>query len=235
MAKAATILALIAGTGALLGLLGANLGVLSPMSGFTTFVGSALLGGIVTIVISLIAIFLSRGGRDPDAMRLALGGVAVGFGLLMIVLAAASPGSGLPPINDITTDLDNPPEFADSNVVPEYVGRNMSYPPEFVPQVREAYSDLKPIRLVDTPANAYAKAIAAAEELGWEISARSDERLVFDAQDETRLFRFVDDIAVRVMPDGSGSKVDIRSKSRDGRGDIGANAARIRKFAEAIQ
>ena len=119
--------------------------------------------------------------------------------------------------------------------MPDYVGRNMSYPPEFKDQVREAYPDLEPIRLTTTPGQSYERAIAVAEELGWEIVARSDERFVFDAQDTTALFRFVDDVAVRVVADGSGSKVDVRSKSRDGQGDVGANAARIRRFAEALR
>ena len=51
----------------------------------------------------------------------------------------------------------------------------------------------------------------------------------------TRIFRFVDDVVVRVRPaEGGGAIVDVRSKSRDGRGDLGANAARIRAFAEKL-
>jgi uncharacterized protein (DUF1499 family) len=49
------------------------------------------------------------------------------------------------------------------------------------------------------------------------------------------VFRFVDDVLVRVRPaDGGGALVDVRSKSRDGRGDLGVNAARIRAFAEKL-
>jgi uncharacterized protein (DUF1499 family) len=235
MAKAAPILALISGTGALLGLLGANLGALAPMTGFMVFVASALLGGLVTIVVSGVAIFLSRGGRDPDGRRLGLAGLAAAIGLFLVIFVAGSPGRGLPPINDITTDLENPPVFAPAQVVPEYVGRNMDYPPEFVGPARDAYPDLEPILLATPPGDAFEKALATADALGWEISASSPERLVFDAQDETRLFRFVDDVSVRVVADRAGSRVDVRSKSRDGQGDVGANAARIRRFAEALR
>lgn len=235
MAKTIPILALLSGTGAFLGLLGAYTGVLAPMSGFTTFVGSALLGGTITVLFSLVTIFLARGGRDPDGLRLALAGLGVGVGLLLIVVAAASPGSGLPPINDITTDLENPPEFADSGVVPAYVGRNMSYPEDFKDQVRAAYPDLAPIRYATSAPETYAKALETAQELGWEIVAQSDSRFVFDATDSTAMFRFVDDIAVRVVPQGTGSVLDIRSKSRDGRGDLGANAKRIRAFTAAME
>ncbi|MBW2399988.1 MAG: DUF1499 domain-containing protein, partial [Deltaproteobacteria bacterium] len=44
----------------------------------------------------------------------------------------------------------------------------------------------------------------------------------------------VDDIVVRVRRDGADSIVDVRSKSRDGRGDMGANAARIRLFRDEL-
>jgi uncharacterized protein (DUF1499 family) len=235
MAKAAPIVALIAGTGALLGLLVAKLGLLPPLTGFYLFGASAILGGLLTILVGLVTIFVSRGGRSPEGMRSGLGGLAVGVGLVLVVVVAGSPGAGLPPINDITTDLENPPQFAPDNVVPEYVGRNMNYPAEFVPQVRAAYPDLTPIQLAMPPAQAFEKALATADALGWEISASSPGRMVFDAWEETRLFRFVDDVTVRVTADGAGSRIDVRSKSRDGRGDVGANAARIRRFAEALQ
>ena len=48
------------------------------------------------------------------------------------------------------------------------------------------------------------------------------------------MFHFVDDISVRIRPAAGGSRIDIRSKSRDGQGDIGANAARIRTFRDAL-
>lgn len=235
MARTVPILALLSGTGAFLGLLGAYSGVLPPMAGFTTFVGSALLGGLVTVVVSAIVIFLSRGGRNPDGMRLALAGLFVGVGLLLIVLVAASPGGGLPPINDITTDLEDPPQFASPDRVPDYVGRDMRYPPEFVSQVREAYPDLQPVRFSTPAPETYAKALRVAADLGWEVVAQSDVRHVFDAKDTTALFRFVDDVTVRIVSVGTGSVLDVRSKSRDGRGDVGANAARIRRFLEAMQ
>lgn len=235
MSRIVPSIALLSGTGAFLGVLGSYAGLLSPMTGFMTFLACALLGGLLTIVLSLIVVFLARGGRDPDGTRVAVAGLVVGVGLLLIVFVAGAPGSGLPPINDITTDLDNPPEFASPSVVPDYVGRNMSYPPEFVAQVRVAYPDLQPLKFSTSPKETFEKALRVAAELGWTITAQSDERFVFDATDRTALFRFVDDVTIRVVADGSGSKLDMRSKSRDGQGDVGANAARIRRFAEAMQ
>ena len=74
-----------------------------------------------------------------------------------------------------------------------------------------------------------------ARELGWEVVGVDPAAGTLLARDTTRIFRFVDDVVVRVRSaEGGGSLVDVRSKSRDGRGDLGANAARIRAFAEAL-
>ncbi len=56
-----------------------------------------------------------------------------------------------------------------------------------------------------------------------------------EARDMSLVFRFVDDVVVRVRPGTSGSVVDIRSRSRDGRGDLGINAARIRALSDALK
>lgn len=233
MAQLAPILALISGALAILGVLGAYSGVLAPLSGFYAFGFGALAGGTLTVIVSLVSLFVSRGGRNPDGMRLAIAGLAVGVGLVLVVVASIAPSADLPPINDISTDLENPPQFASPSVVPEYVGRNMSYPPEFADSVREAYPDLRSLHDPAPPNQAYTKALRLATDLGWEIAAQSDTQFTFDARDETTLFRFVDDVTIRVEPAGTGSKVDIRSRSRDGQGDLGANAARIRSFIEA--
>ena len=235
MAAAAPIVALVAAGLALVGMAFAWLGVVSPMAGFQTFVAGTLLGGLFSSVIALIGLFLSRGGRDPVGFQRALVGLAIALALLIVVLGAASTGGDAPPINDITTDLLDPPAFADPALVPDYRGRNMSYPEEFVPIVREAYSDLAALPVPDAPADALLRAEEVAESLGWEIVAKDGSRGALYARDVTAIFRFVDDVVVRVKPTSGGSLVDVRSKSRDGRGDLGANAARIRAFQEAMR
>jgi uncharacterized protein (DUF1499 family) len=110
----------------------------------------------------------------------------------------------------------------------------MSYPAEFVEVVRVSYPDLEPLRLDSPPDVTFERAIATAESLGWEIVSRSESRGVFDAQHVSTIFRFVDDITVRIVADGPGSLVDMRSKSRDGQSDLGANAARIRTYFDAL-
>jgi uncharacterized protein (DUF1499 family) len=162
----------------------------------------------------------------------------VGLGLLMTAAVAvgASPGVGVPPINDITTNLADPPGYAAVPASHRNHGRDMSYPAAFVPQVKDAYPDLVPIRVDRSPEQAYRLALGAAKDLGWEITRADSTARVFEAEETTLLFRFVDDVSVRVRAQaGGGSVIDVRSKSRDGRGDLGANAERIRRFADAAK
>ena len=237
MASFARTCSLFAAALALVGLAGAHFGLLAPLTGFQLCMGGALLGGLLSAILSLVGIVMTRGGRDPLGRQKAWSGLAIGLGLVLAVLAGAagSGGGGAPPINDISTDLEDPPAFAPASVVPEYAGRDMGYPAEFVPIVRAGYPDLAPL-VTDAPVEAtWARALEAAEALGFEIVARNDPEHTFDAREATFLFRFVDDVVVRVRPEGSGSRVDVRSKSRDGRGDLGANAQRIERFLDALR
>jgi uncharacterized protein (DUF1499 family) len=52
--------------------------------------------------------------------------------------------------------------------------------------------------------------------------------------DRTLLLRLPDDITVRIRPRADGTRIDIRSASRLGHHDFGANAARIRRFLEEV-
>ena len=48
-------------------------------------------------------------------------------------------------------------------------------------------------------------------------------------------FGFRDDIVVRIRPQGTGSRVDIRSKSRIGDADLGGNVDRVRAFLALLK
>lgn len=49
------------------------------------------------------------------------------------------------------------------------------------------------------------------------------------------MFGFKDDVVIRITPAGNGSRIDVRSVSRVGRSDLGANAKRIRKFLKSLK
>ena len=198
--------------------------VWSYRSGFLAFRWSAYLG-IVAMVASVVALALPRVRSRGIALPLA--------SLLMAAVAFYVPfqlqaqGRVAPPINDITTDTANPPQYMTSA---------RAYPgAEFARQQRAAYPDIAPITLALPPREAFARALAAAEAMGWEVVGRDAAKGTIEAVDTTKWFGFKDDIAVRVTAAPGGSRIDVRSKSRVGRGDLGTNARRIRAYAQRLK
>jgi uncharacterized protein (DUF1499 family) len=208
-----------------------HLGVVSPLFGFQWLFGLGLLEGIFALILGLVGLYTTRAASGVGGRPLALFGVASGAVLVGVLMMSAGPSSDLPPINDITTNLGDPPAFTSD---PAERGRDMAYPAEFVAQVQEAYPELQTIVLEVEPATALERAEAAARELGWEIVAVDAAAGTILARDATAVFQFVDDVVVRGRAAGGKSEIDLRSKSRDGRGVPGANAARIRAFSEKI-
>jgi uncharacterized protein (DUF1499 family) len=207
-------------------------GAITPIFGFRNFFLLGALAGLVALVLSPFALRATRASSGRSGRGLAWLGFACGALLVAVVVSGARGGAGVPPINDITTDLADPPAFAGD---PSDTGRDMAYPADFVPQVKAAYPDLAPIAVSSNPGQALVLAEQTAQGLGWEVVAVDQGAGTLVARQTSKTFRFVDDIVVRVRPaEGGGALVDVRSKSRDGRGDMGVNAARIRAFAEKM-
>jgi len=136
-----------------------------------------------------------------------------------------------PLINDITTTPDDPPSFRRAALLPENRGRDMTYSPSNIGRQRKAYPDLKPLALNAPPESAYEAALNAAKRMPrWTILAADAAARSIEAVASTGLLRFKDDIVIEVRPNGSGSTLHMRSKSRVGKGDLGANAERIRAY-----
>lgn len=218
---------LLGGAGALL----ANLGAVAPLRGFTLCFGGIALGGLLALLTGLIGLYTTRASAGASGRGLALAGLGLGVAMLATVVIAGRPGAGLPRINDITTDVADPPQFQAAQDDPANQGVDFDYPAGFGEQVRAAYPDLAPVNLGVPPDEAIRLAKSAAEQLGWEIVEVDEMGGRLEAREASGLFQFVDDVVIRARPRGtSGSSVDMRSRSRDGQGDLGVNAARIRKF-----
>jgi uncharacterized protein (DUF1499 family) len=99
-----------------------------------------------------------------------------------------------------------------------------------------AYPELLPLELDLLPEDAFAAALATARDLrGWRIVTESESERRFEAEASTPVLRFVDDLEVWVEPRADqGSRLHVRSRSRVGRGDFGANARRIRAYLRLV-
>lgn len=211
-----------------------QLGLLKSLVGFPLFLLGGLFG-LLALLLGMVALYLTRPAAGRLGRSRALIGAVVGALILGVVAATAGPSAGLPPINDITTDPADPPQFAALLEAGPNAQRDMAYPGEkFAAQQRVGYPDLAPIELSRPPTEVLGEAERAMRELGWQIARVDPARGTAEATDTSRIFRFVDDIVVRVRPAAGGSRVDVRSKSREGRGDLGANAARIRALRDAL-
>ncbi len=219
---------------ALAGILGIQIGVIPPLGGYLFFM-IGLLAALLAVGFGATGILNTRKLEDESGRNSAWLGLASGAAMITISLGLAGPGLGGPPINDISTDLDDPPAFAAPDDVPDFADRDMSYPKEFIPIVREAYPDLQPIRLTIDSKAAYGRSLGAVKALGWLVVHEDRAAGTIDARTRTRLFRFLDDVVIRIRGEGGNSIIDMRSKSRDGKGDVGTNAARIRAFREELE
>jgi uncharacterized protein (DUF1499 family) len=211
---------------------GARFGAWDYRAAFAILRWGAYAGlGIALFALLLLAIPATR-PRGLVALSLA---VAVGSVAGVVPLAWMQGARGIPPINDITTDPANPPMFvallplrAGATVPATYAGRATA------DLQRSAYPDIAPIIVADAPNAAFATAMAVARGMGWTIIAADALMGRIEAVATTPWFGFRDDIVVRVSPQGRGSRVDVRSVSRVGRGDLGANAKRVREFSAAM-
>ncbi len=201
--------------------------LVAPLAGFGVFV----LGGLGGLAIGIGALVRMMRGKGMTRGGL----VAILTGIVFVGIAARS--ASVPRINDFTTDLDTPPAFRHAGTLPANAGRDLAYPPAFGAIQRECCPDLHPVRLRGSADDTFARAEQVARMMpAWTITSADPATGTIEATATSRLFGFVDDIVIRVGPDGGGQmRIDIRSKSRDGKGDIGANAARIRHYIEALE
>jgi uncharacterized protein (DUF1499 family) len=198
-----------------------------PAAGFYTFAAGVLLG-IVTLVISLIAVV-----RGPsNNRRSGLPGLIAALAIIATVVIVTLPNADVPRINDITTDTENPPVFVHAKTLGDNAARDMTYPgEEFARQQKEGYPDLAPLSLSMPPEQAFSRVQLAARSMpGWEITNESPQGLRLEGTETSEYFRFVDDFVIEVRKVDGSSEVHMRSKSRIGRGDVGANAKRIKAF-----
>ena len=128
-----------------------------------------------------------------------------------------------PMINDISSDTEDPPEFSQ--------GQRGELPQRFRRAIQQHYPKLAPLELAVSATRAHELALELVERVPtWTVVAVDSARLFIEGIAQTRILRFVDDWVIRVRARGDGSVVDMRSSSRLGRGDFGANAERIALF-----
>lgn len=190
--------------------------------------------GLAAAVLAAAALALP-GLRGRWAFGLA-GALAVALGATYVPLQWQSRGQSLPRIHDISTDTENPPPFVAVLPLRKDAPNGAAYGgKELAEQQRKAYPDVQPLVLSVPPQAGFARALDAAGSMGWTIVAANGAEGSIEATDTTLWFGFTDDIVIRVAPAPEGSRIDVRSVSRVGRSDFGANARRIRQYLAKLK
>lgn len=217
----------------------ARASILQPLQGLIVVGAGLVLSGLALTLALLSYAEIWRSG--------AIGLTRANLGFLVALATLAYPtllivrAYRLPAIADISTDLREPPAFSRSrSALDARKGHVPSEPPAETREAqRGAYPDIAPIILEMGPDEAYQLVLEAVAEMKWQIvdrsppSARTGAGRI-DAIERTTVMRFSDDITIRLRPLTNETRVDIRSASRVGKHDLGANAARIKRFSDVL-
>jgi uncharacterized protein (DUF1499 family) len=211
-------------------------GILEIVPALATFAG-ALLFAVLGIVLAFGAfIVIWKDGINGAGHSFA----AIGIGAALIAYPAylGIRAYKLPMINDITTDPIDPPRF---DVLSRLRPRGTSqYAGLYAAELQhKAYPDIEPLSVSASPKAAYDIAMAVIVRRKWRVvvdrppqPSRRDGQI--EAVARTPIMGFRDDVSLRVRPNEDGARIDVRSASRYGRHDFGANAARIRSLLDDI-
>jgi uncharacterized protein (DUF1499 family) len=201
---------------------------LMPASGFLA---------VCAAVLCVLTLLQGWPQLRPRVLAMLVTAIALNAVLIYMPLQYAYMRKSLPAIHDITTDTDNPPMFKAVLAIREAEHANsVGRSPELVRLQKSAYPDLAPFITPLPVAAAFDAAVGVARSMpGWTIVNLDTAAGCIEASQQTRWFRFTDDVVIRIAPLEDGSRIDMRSTSRQGRSDYGVNAARIRAFMAALR
>ncbi len=209
--------------------IGSKLGLWLPMTGFlmtVQYMSYSVIAFLLVVLLSLKSIL-----RDwPRAVLSTL--------ILMIFTLSAyylgvnqepMDTTGLRGIHDVTTDMENPPQFITLLKAP---GRTNSfdYTEQTAERQKAKFPWVKPLISDLSPKDAYQRALMIGQQMNWKIASDDAQNGRFEATDYSKWYHFNDDVVVRVTATDQGSRIDLRSLTRVGGSDHGLGAKRIMIF-----
>ena len=244
--RLAALLSLGAVVAALIAAVGSGMGLWHFRVGFAVLryaLYAAAAGGLLALVGIGLGLARRTGPGKLNMLALVVALLFSGY-LLQLVATARS----VPAIHDATTNLDDMPAFTTWSVRADNLEK---VPADGRPELarldpenrwkaihREAYGDLRTLRVPTDVGNTTQRVADLARSRGWTVAKVDPNGGIVEATATSFFFRFKDDVVVRVRPDpqrSGGALVDMRSISRVGGSDVGMNAKRIRAFLTDLQ
>lgn len=202
----------------------------------------AFWGGVAASVMALIGVLFSKQKWVSACVLVA------GFGLVSVIGMQVNQARSVPRMHDITTDMQNPPQFDKVLALRTEKENSLDYATKMVPATeeggeprpypqvqKEAYPDIKPLALAMSVGPCFDLADETARAQGWEMVNEDKDAGLIEATDTSFWFGFKDDVAIRVRGDDDACRVDVRSASRVGLSDVGINAKRVRTYIAALK
>ena len=223
LAVAALAMLLLSGPGTRYGLWSWQIGLALVQWGFYAGAIAAVASAVLVL---LLAFPRLRARPWIPLLSLCLALAAIVPPLILLSIAKA-----VPMIHDVTTDTVDPPVFVGLLEERMKSPNGFAYGGKAVAaEQRKGYPDIKPLFVKAPPRETTQRALDAARAMGWEVVFSDAPTGRIEATDTTAWFGFKDDIVIRIRPESEGSRIDVRSVSRVGLSDLGANAKRIKGF-----
>ena len=232
-------IALFALAAALLSIIIVHSGLLEMRPALVTF--GASLGLAILALLLAFAGFVAIWREGLQGMGACLGAIGIAALLLAYPTFLAVKARNLPWIYDITTDPIDPPRYDTLAKARPRDANPIIYPGlAAAEQQLEAYPDIEPLDADIDTRSAFNAALTVVNRRRWRVvearapdQGRPEGRI--EAVARTPIMGFRDDVIVRVRAFEGGARVDVRSSSRYGSFDFGANAARVRALLDDIE
>jgi uncharacterized protein (DUF1499 family) len=217
-------------------------GALDLVPSLSTLAGALVLAAVAILLAFGAGIVIWRDGLG--GLRQAVLAVLIGVALIGYPAYLGARAYQLPAIYDITTDPIDPPQFdaiarlrpRDANPI-AYQGL---YAAE---QQHAAYPDIDPEDSTASPQEAFDVAMKIIVKRKWRVVDARPPRGpvagrpadgIIEAVARSLILGFPEDVVLRIRATNDGTRIDLRSASRYGRGDLGSNAARVRNLITDI-
>ena len=223
------------------------LGVLTPIIGalgsrgglWSFFIGVFMtpVGFLMALVGLLLGLFaLLRLRRLGERLVLAAHGAGLSLLVSLYLGSVVMSAFMFPPIHNVSTDIEDPPQFIHAQSLRAEHENTLDYDSELLgPIQREGYPEVKPIVMELVPDEMYGRVKRVLTDMGMEVTREDPAQGEMEAVATTFWFGFKDDLVVRLREVEGGTRMDLRSVSRVGVGDLGTNADRIMEVMKRVE